>query len=73
MPECLQVKEILDRIRAKISNKLHTPQNPQGCLMGTVDEYIEVYDRQVDRLKTKLKENREFLVEQVRRSVELTR
>ena len=49
-------------LRAKISSKINSEINVSGCLMGSVDDYVDVIKPQKDKLRRQFEKNRAHLV-----------
>ena len=49
--ECTSVQRMIEDIRTKVAMHLNTPENVDGCLLGSVDDYLVGYEDQVERLR----------------------
>jgi len=54
------VLESIGRIRTKLANNINMPGNTNGCLRGTVDDYLESFDDHIERLKAQFATTREY-------------
>ena len=52
--------ESVGRIRTKLANNINMPGNINGCLIGTVDDYLESFDDQIERLRAQFTTTREY-------------
>ena len=52
--DCNRIKTILEGTRDKIKAEIHTRSNLSGCLTGSVDDYLSVFDEQIDKMKKRM-------------------
>ena len=61
MTEFDSLQKINDNIRTKIGEVINSDENVCGYLMGAVDDYLEIFEPQKERLKEQFRKNREHL------------
>ena len=42
--ECIRIKDLIEGLRTKILKHINTGENINGCLQGTIDDYLEQFD-----------------------------
>ena len=65
MSDCLKVQEQIVGIRMKVEHYLNTPKNINGCLLGTVDDYVQKFDEQLIALRERIEKDRKYWNSQV--------
>ena len=58
MAECELVAAHIEKIRAMIEKELETPDFYRGSLRGQVDDYLEVFQPVLEKLRDKFEQNR---------------
>ena len=61
MTEFESLERMNNDIRIKISEVINSDDNVCGYLMGAVDDYLEIFEPQKERLKEQFRKNREHL------------
>ena len=51
MEDCLKIKQMIESAREKIERHRNTRENLEGCLSGSVDDYLNVYDKQIEQMQ----------------------
>ena len=65
--------ELVDKIRVRLEGYIYSNMNTRGCLLGKLDEYMETYGIQVERLQARFRKNSESWEAQVRRTAETSK
>ena len=60
LQDCQEVSEGIARIRKKIIDNINNEDSMSGCLRGSVEDYIQSFETQIDRLKVQFDANRDY-------------
>mmetsp|Transcript_6276 Transcript_6276/g.8395 ORF Transcript_6276/g.8395 Transcript_6276/m.8395 type:complete len:126 (-) Transcript_6276:572-949(-) len=65
MKDCLKIDAHMESIRARLMCELDTPENFSGCLRGCVNDYLDSFSVQLEKLKAMFEKNRDFWRSQI--------
>ena len=68
MVELLQIQGKIEGVRARLESCQNSPQNLNGCLKGSVNDYLDSFDGQIQKLKARLEQDRSFWRDQEQRA-----
>ena len=58
LEDCEKINEIILSAREKIQRHINTIDNLEGCLSGTVEDYLVTYGEQIERMKNQFNVDR---------------
>ena len=56
--KCAEIKARVDEVRAFIGRHVYSAATFEGCLSGTVDDYLDQFDSQIAKLEAKIEADR---------------
>ena len=63
--KCQQIQKQVEEMRDLLAGNLYSPQNPTGCLRGTLDDYPITFDCQIEMLMARFEQDRVFWHQQL--------
>ena len=64
LAECEIVREMVELIRVKLEENLNSRKNISGSLQGCLDDYLESFELQIEKLKARFASNHDFWLKQ---------
>ena len=62
--DCDDIRSRVKSLRQKIDSKIHRIGQPQGFLLGQVDDYFDAFDLEIRQLNHKLEHDKHYWLQQ---------